>query len=319
MTIHLSPIRLGISACLLGEKVRYDGGHKYDSFLVKTLGAHVEWVPVCPEVETGFPVPREAFRLVGDPEAPRLVTQKTGIDVTGQMETWARGRLDRLAEDSLCGFVFKSKSPSSGMERVKVYNAAGMAEKKGVGIFARRFMERFPLLPVEEEGRLEDAGLREHFIERVFATSRWQEFARRKPTVGQLVAFHAAGKYQWMAHAPDLARKLGALVAAAKGRPLPELLDEYGQLRAAVMNRRATVAKNVNVLQHLAGYFKKQLTAEGRSELAQLIERYQQGWLPLIVPITLIAHYVRLFSVTYLQGQTYLEPHPLELKLRNHA
>ena len=165
-------IRLGISACLLGQEVRYDGGHKLDRFLRDTLGGYVDYVPVCPETECGFGIPREAFRLVGDPESPRLVTSRTHQDHTERMKTWAGKRVRELEKEDLCGFIFKSNSPSSGMERVKVYNEKGMPEKKGVGMFARAFMEHFPLIPVEEEGRLHDPGLRENFIEGIFAPRR---------------------------------------------------------------------------------------------------------------------------------------------------
>ena len=160
-------IKLGISACLMGQNVRYNGGHAHDPFLTQTLGRYVAYVPVCPEVECGLPVPREAMRLMGNPENPALVTIKTGIDMTGQMKTWARNRLDALQNENLCGFIFKSKSPSSGMERVKVYDESGVPSNSGVGIWARMFMDRFPLLPVEEEGRLHDPVLRENFIQQI--------------------------------------------------------------------------------------------------------------------------------------------------------
>ncbi len=314
-----STLRIGISACLLGRKVRYDGGHKLDPFLVHTLGRFVEFVPVCPEVETGFPVPREALRLVGDPAAPRLVTQKGGVDVTARMQSWARIRLDGLAALDLCGFIFKAGSPSSGMERVKVYNAAGVAEKKGVGIFARLFMERFPLLPVEEEGRLHDLPLRENFIERIFAQRRWSDLLAGGGGAGALVEFHARHKLLLMAHSPERARLLGRLVAAASGRPRGQALADYHAGFMAALGQRATVRKHVNVLQHIAGYFKRSLGAEEKAELQEIIGHYHREWVPLVAPLTLLGHYVRRFGPDYLRQQVYLHPHPLELKLRNHA
>ena len=194
-------IKLGISSCLLGNKVRYDGGHKLDPFLVNTLGQFVEYVPVCPEVESGFPVPREAFRLVGDPENPRLLTRQSGVDATARMERWLEKKLPLLEKEGLCGFIFKSQSPSSGMERVKVYNEQGVAEKNGVGIFARALMRRLPLLPVEEEGRLQDIDLRENFIVRIFVYRRWRELLAGGATAG------AAGRFpappQAAAHGPQ--------------------------------------------------------------------------------------------------------------------
>jgi len=312
-------IKLGISSCLLGNKVRYDGGHKFDPFLVNTLGQFVAYVPVCPEVESGFPVPREAFRLVGDPEAPRLLTRQGGVDSTLQMERWIEKKLPLLEKEELCGFIFKSQSPSSGMERVKVYNDKGMAEKKGVGIFARALMQRLPLLPVEEEGRLQDIDLRENFIVRIFVYRRWREMLAAGATAGRLVDFQRRHKLLLMAHSPEMARQLGKLVAAAGTRALAETLPEYEKLFLAALKQKATVRKNVNVLQHMLGYFKKQLDDFEKKELLGLIENYRQNLIPLIVPLTLLKHYIDKFREPYLSDQYYLDPHPLELKLRNHA
>jgi uncharacterized protein YbgA (DUF1722 family)/uncharacterized protein YbbK (DUF523 family) len=312
-------IRLGISSCLLGNKVRYDGGHKFDPFLVNTLGQFVEYVPVCPEVESGFPVPREAFRLVGDPERPRLVTRQTGVDATPQMERWIEKKLPQLEKEEMCGFIFKSQSPSSGMERVKVYNDKGMAEKKGVGVFARALMARLPLLPVEEEGRLQDIQLRENFIVRIFVYRRWREMLSAGAAAGRLVDFQRRHKYLLMAHSPELARQLGALTAQAGKRPLPALLAEYEGLLMAALRQKATVRKNANVLLHMLGYFKKQLDDFEKRELLRVIEEYRQSLVPLIVPLTLLKHYIDKFQQPYLIEQYYLDPHPLELKLRNHA
>jgi len=319
MNTTLPKIRLGISTCLLGQNVRYDGGHKHDPYLTKTLGVYVEYVPVCPEVECGMPIPRESLRLVGDITSPRLVTTKTGRDFTEQMQTWARGRLDELERERLCGFIFKSDSPSSGMERVKVYLGNGMPVKKGSGIFARMFMERFPLLPVEEEGRLHDPVLRENFIERIFVMQRWRELCAGAPTVGQLVSFHTDHKLLLLAHSPEHYRKMGKLVAQASQMPLQQLLDDYVVLLMNALQIKTTPRKNVNVLQHALGYFKKQLTSKEKEELLALIEQYRQGFLPLIVPITLLRHYIRKYEEPYLDRQLYFQPHPIELQLRNHV
>jgi uncharacterized protein YbgA (DUF1722 family)/uncharacterized protein YbbK (DUF523 family) len=312
-------IKLGISACLLGQKVRFDGGHKFDPYLVNTLGQFVEYVPVCPEVESGFPVPREAFRLVGDPAAPRLVTRQSAVDATAQMESWLEKKLPFLEKENLCGFIFKSKSPSSGMERVKVYNEKGMAEKNGVGIFARALMARLPLLPVEEEGRLQDIDLRENFIVRIFVYRRWRELLAVGATAGRLVDFQRRHKLLLMAHSPELARRLGKLVAAAGTRAPAGLFGEYEKLLLTALKQKATVRKNVNVLQHMFGYFKKQLDDFEKKELLAVIENYRQNLVPLIVPLTLLKHYIDKFQQPYLSDQYYLDPHPLELKLRNHA
>jgi uncharacterized protein YbgA (DUF1722 family)/uncharacterized protein YbbK (DUF523 family) len=312
-------IKLGISACLLGQKVRYDGGHKFDPFLVNTLGQFVEYVPVCPEVESGFPVPREAFRLVGDPAAPRLVTRQSGVDATAQMQRWIAKKLPLLKNENLCGFIFKSRSPSSGMERVKVYNEKGTAEKNGVGIFARALMERLPLLPVEEEGRLQDVQLRENFIVRIFVYRRWQELLAAGATVGRLVDFQRRHKLLLMAHSPEMARQLGKLVAGAGTRPAADIFPEYEKLLLTALKQKATVRKNVNVLQHMFGYFKKPLDEFEKKEMLAVIENYRQNLVPLIVPLTLLKHYIDKFQQPYLREQYYLDPHPLELKLRNHA
>lgn len=314
-----TPPRIGVSACLLGQSVRYDGGHKLDRFLRDTLGTYVTYVPVCPEVEAGFPIPREAMRLVGDPRDPRLVTGSTGVDHTGTMKAWAGRRLDLLAREGLCGFVFKSRSPSSGMGGVKVYAAAGRPAATAAGIFARAFMDRFPLVPVEDDGRLHDAGLRENFIERVFAFKRWREFIASGAAPGDLVAFHARHKYLVMAHSPAHQRALGRIVATAKGTRRAAVLSSYLAELMAGLRLMATAKKNTNVLQHMLGYFKKQLAADEKREALEVIEQYHRGLVPLVVPIVLIRHFVRKYDEPYLAGQHYLYPHPAELMLRNHV
>ncbi len=315
----LNKIKLGISSCLLGEKVRYDGGHKWDRFITDTLGKFVEFVPVCPEVECGLGVPREAMRLEGDPSAPRLVTRHTRKDHTDRLVRWAKEKVARLESEDLCGFIFKSDSPSSGMERVKVYNDRGMPVAKGVGVFARIFMEHFPLLPVEDEGRLHDPGLREHFIERLFTLKRWRQTLALGPSRGNLVDFHTRHKLLVLAHSPNHYRLLGKLVAQAKAMSLPQLYEQYQARLMEALSLKTTVTKNVNVLLHAMGYFKKQLSAEEKEELLEVIENYRKGYIPLIVPVTLINHYVRKYDQAYLRSQYYLHPHPIELKLRNHV
>ncbi|MFZ5447234.1 MAG: YbgA family protein [Thermodesulfobacteriota bacterium] len=317
----MQKIRLGISACLLGQEVRFDGGHQLDRFITDTLGRYVEFVPVCPEVECGLGIPREAMRLVGDPAAPRLVTVRTKIDHTDRMVTWAENRVRELEQEGLCGFIFKSKSPSSGMERVRVYNeqAQGSPVTKGVGMFARIFMEHFPLLPVEEDGRLHDPVLRENFIERIFVFQRWRELLAAKPGRGDLVAFHTRHKLLILAHSPDHYRELGKLVARTKELPAPDLYEGYQSRLMEALSLKATTKKNTNVLHHLMGYFKKVLAADEKQELLEIIDNYRKGYLPLVVPITLVNHYVRKYQQPYLQEQFYLHPHPVELQLRNHV
>lgn len=312
-------LRIGVNSCLLGEKTRYDGGHKHDRWITDVLGQHLELVPVCPEVECGFGVPREAFRLVGDPDRPRMVTQKTGEDVTLRMERWSADRVSELADEGLCGFIFKSKSPSNGMERVKVWNEKGQPVKQGVGIFARIFMERFPLLPVEEEGRLHDPKLRETFIEAIFTLHRWRQALAERKSLGRLVDFHARHKLLLLSHSPKHYRALGQHVAAGKGTPLPALYEAYQVGLLEALQVKTTVGKHANVLRHMAGYFKRHLDAAERGELARLVDRYQEELVPLVVPLTLLGHFARKYEVTYLLEQVYLEPHPIELKLRNHV
>jgi len=316
---RMEKIRIGISSCLLGEKVRYNGGHKLDRFLCDTLGQFVDYVPVCPEVECGLPVPRESMHLEGDPEAPRLITTRTRRDLTGQMVTWAKHRVKELEQEHLCGFIFKSRSPSSGMERVKIYDENKIPRKSGSGIFAGIFMNHFPLLPVEEEGRLHDAVLRENFIERIFIFRRWQQMTAGRLKRGDLVDYHSRHKLAIMSHSPKHLKQLGPLVAAAKSMPLKEVFAQYLAILQDALKLRATVRKNTNVLQHMMGYFKKVLGRDEKAELLDVIGCYHSGLVPLIVPLTLFNHYVRKYKEPYLAIQTYLNPHPIELKLRNHA
>jgi uncharacterized protein YbgA (DUF1722 family)/uncharacterized protein YbbK (DUF523 family) len=311
--------RLGISACLLGENVRYNGGHARDRFLTDTFGAFVEWVPVCPEVESGLSVPREAMRLVGDPAAPRLVTIDTRVDHTRRMQTWARRRVRELGSEDLVGFIFKSRSPSSGMERVKVYNESGVPRSVGVGLWARAFKDHFPLLPAEDDGRLHDPSLRENFVERIFCLRRYRDAIGSRRSRGALVAFHAAHKLQLMAHSQKILREMGQLVAHAKERSVGELFRRYEELLMGALALRATPGRNANVLQHALGYFKRELTGDEKREALEVIDAYRAGLTPLIVPVTLIAHFVRKYEEPYLTAQTYFSPHPIELKLRNHA
>ncbi|MDI6798293.1 MAG: DUF523 and DUF1722 domain-containing protein [Desulfatibacillaceae bacterium] len=312
-------IPMGISRCLLGESVRYDGGHKHDPYLTKTLSRYFEFFPVCPEVECGLPVPREAMRLVGEIDNPRLVTIKTGIDHTDRMKKWAKTRLDDLDRQNLCGFIFKSKSPSSGMERVKVYGPSGQPVNSGVGIFARLFMERFPLLPAEEEGRLHDPVLRENFIARVFVLKSFRETIQQGLTTGNLVDFHTRHKMLILSHSEIVYRQMGRLVANAGAYEPQELYKNYLELLTKALSLKPTAKKHSNVLLHMAGHFKKHMNADEKQELIGLIDDYRKGILPLIVPITLINHFVRRFGISYLAGQIYLNPHPAELGLRNHV
>lgn len=312
-------IKIGISSCLLGNNVRYDGGHKLDRYIRDTLGEYFDFVPVCPEVECGLPVPREPMRLVGDHRDPHLVTSRTGVDHTQRMKSWAGMRVNGLEKESLCGFIFKKGSPSSGMERVKVYNPKGMPHKQASGLFARAFMDHFPRIPVEEDGRLHDPKLRENFIERIFALKRWRDFLGHRKNLGKLVEFHTCEKLLLMSHSPKHFRDLGKLVGRGKSMPLKTLFEAYEKGYCDALALKSTRAKNTDVLQHIQGYFKKQLSADEKQEMVELIFRYHKGIVPLIVPVTLANHYVRKYQQRYLLQQTYLNPHPVELQLRNHV
>ena len=315
----LRPIRIGISSCLLGEPVRFDGGHKRDPFLTETFGAFVEWVPVCPEVECGFGTPRESMRLVHVDNGVRLLTVRAAVDLTDRMVEYARRRVAALDAEDLSGYVLKKDSPSCGMDRVKIYSTRGVPERSGRGIFAARLVERFPSLPVEEEGRLSDARLRENFIERVFAYWRLRRLFSDRWNLRALVDFHTAHKLILMAHSPEAYRQLGRLVARARGVGRADLKRRYTEMFMSALTVIATPRRHTNVLQHMAGYLKECLDASSKAELGTAIDDYRRALVPLVVPMTLLRHYVRVHRVSYLAGQLYLAPHPKELMLRNHA
>jgi len=312
------PITVGISSCLLGEKVRYDGGHRHDHYITDTLGRFFSFVSVCPEVGSGMSIPREAMRLEGSPASPRLVTVKTRLDLTQRMQDYCRGRVAALEHEELCGFIFKKNSPSSGLHRVKVYNN-GMPTKNGRGLFAAEVVRQFPFLPVEEEGRLADPVLRENFIERVFTYARWKRFLAAGPELGDLVQFHTAHKLLVMAHSPTIYRELGGLVGNGKQLKKVELFQRYEELLMMAMALIATVKKHTNVMMHIMGYFKGALPREEKEELLELIRQYHDHLVPQVVPITMLKHYCLKFNEPYLRGQLYLSPHPAELALRNHV
>jgi uncharacterized protein YbgA (DUF1722 family)/uncharacterized protein YbbK (DUF523 family) len=313
-------VRLGVSTCLLGESVRFDGGHKRDPFLTNILGRYVEWVPVCPEVEMGMSIPRESIRLEGAPETPRLVAIRSRTDYTETMKAWSQGRLEQLAALNLHGYVLKKDSPSCGLFRVRVYDHHNMPQRKGRGIYAEALVKRLPLLPVEEEGRLNDQRLRENFIERVFAYYRWTRLLEEEATPGGLVRFHTAHKLTLMAHSPAHYQQMGQLVAQAGKLDWDELTAAYGRMLMEGLGVMGTRGKHVNVLQHLMGFLKDHLGKEDKAELVGLIEDYRRALVPLIVPLTLLKHHLNRHSVPgWVHQQVYLKPYPKELMLRNHV
>jgi len=310
---RFSKIRLGVSACLLGEPVRFNGGHSRDRFVSREIEQMVDYVPVCPEVEVGMGAPREALRLVRIGENTRLVASNSGRDHTEAMKDYARRKAAELAALDLDGFVLKKDSPSCGMERVKVYDSNGAPSKSGRGLFAEEMMRRAPLLPVEEEGRLNDPRLRENFFVRVFAYRRLRELFSRSWTPGELVKFHAREKFLLQAHNPAAQRALGRLAARVRELPREELARRYQELFMKALSKPARPRGHVNVLQHMAGFFKRRLEGGEKRELAALIEDFRAGLTPLPAPMTLVRHHMAKFKTAYLAQQTYLAPAPKSL------
>jgi uncharacterized protein YbgA (DUF1722 family)/uncharacterized protein YbbK (DUF523 family) len=310
-------LRIGVSSCLLGENVRWDGGHKRDRFLTDELGPFVEWVPVCPEVEVGLGTPRPTLRLVRRGGDVRMIEPKSETDHTEAMRAYARRRVRELAHEDLSGYVLKKDSPSCGMERVKVHAGAGAGTRDGRGLFAEALLERFPHLPVEEEGRLGDARLRENFVVRLFAYRRLRRLFASRWNAGKLVVFHTAHKLLLLAHVPAAYSRLGRLVADARSVPRDELARRYQAELMEALARPSTRRLHTNVLQHMTGYFRGRIDVADRDELLSLIDEHRLGRLPLIVPLTLVRHHARRLGVAYLLGQVYLDPHPKELMLLN--
>jgi uncharacterized protein YbgA (DUF1722 family)/uncharacterized protein YbbK (DUF523 family) len=312
-------IRVGISSCLLGRKVRFDAGHKHDRYATDLLGHFVTFVPVCPEIEVGMGVPRESVRLVGDPENPLMVGSRSGEDWSGRMNAYARRRVKQKDLEGLSGFILKNRSPSCGMERVKVYIKPGTVERKGIGLFASALLTKFPDLPIEEEGRLTDAALRENFIERVFAYDRLQSLFAKTYSRGTIVTFHTNHKFLLLAHSPEYYRKLGKLVARIKEISPSQFKKEYRSMFMKALRFKATAKKNTNVLQHIAGFLKNHMDSSEKGDLHSAIEDYHNSLVPLIVPVTLLRHFIGKYNVEYISNQFYLNPHPKELMLRNHV
>lgn len=310
-------IAVGVSSCLLGANVRWDGGHKRDDFVTDLLGRFISWTAVCPEFEMGLGAPRESLRLVGDPAAPRLIGNKSGVDRTDALRRWAAARLKRPDVRTLRGYVLKKDSPSCGLERVRVYKESGMPEKKGRGLFAEALCSAFPMLPVEEEGRLHDPVLRENFVERVFAYDRWLRMREERITAKRLLDFHTSEKLAVMAHSPAAYRELGRLVSQAGKASPGALADDYGEKWMAALQIHATRGKHANVLQHAQGYFKREIDETDKQELNEVIASYRLGRVPLAVPLTLIKHHLRKHPHPWLLAQRYFNPYPEELALRN--
>lgn len=313
------PLRIGISSCLLGRKVRYDGGHKRSHYITDILGEYLDLVPVCPELEVGMGVPREPVRLEGSAGAPRMIGTLSRKDWSGRMRAYSGRRVRQLDRKRLSGYLLKKGSPSCGLARVKVYKARGPMERKGSGLFAAALRSRMPLLPVEEEERLNNAGVRESFIVRVFAYHRLQNLFHGRWGAGRVLAFHAAHEYLLLAHSPRHQGELERLVASIKRRDRNRFRAKYSRLFMEALSLRSTVSKNVNALQRLLGFLKRELSAAERSSVLKVIEEYRHEIVPLVVPLTLVRHYLEKHGIAFASDQVYLNPHPKELWLRNHV
>jgi len=312
-------IKIGISSCLLGIKVRFDGGHKKDDFVTGILNEFVRFIPVCPELEVGMGVPRESVRLEGAIEQPFMISTKSGIDWTKRMNKYSSVRVNKNDIKSLSGFILKKKSPSCGMERVKVYNKKGMPTHLGVGLFAKSLLEKYPSLPIEEEGRLQDAKLRENFIIRIFAYNRLQKLYAQRFDRNEFIKFHTVHKYLMLSHSPKHYKILGQMVAGINNYKPDEFRSNYLSVFMEGLKIKATTKKHTNVLQHILGFMKNQLTKYDKSSIIKSIDDYHNGLVPLIVPITLIKNYIYKYDIDYIKDQIYLSPHPKEMMLRNHV
>jgi uncharacterized protein YbgA (DUF1722 family)/uncharacterized protein YbbK (DUF523 family) len=308
-------IRIGISSCLLGQQVRYDGGHRHNGYITDSLGQFFDFVPLCPEVAIGMGVPRPPIRLV---KAARAVHARgvddPGLDVSAALATYAGRVAPKLA--GVSGYILKERSPSCGMTRVPLHDARGRPAGHSAGLYAARLMALLPELPFEEDGRLMDPGLRENFIERVFVCHRWQQLNAQRLTAKALVGFHTRHKFIVLAHDETCYRELGRLVATAGRSGMADLGRRYIRLLMQALKKPATRTRHANVLQHLSGFLKQNLDAADKRELLGLITDYRRGRVPRAVPVTLLRHYLRRFPVPYLSEQYYLTSHPDELMLR---
>lgn len=309
-------IKIGISACVLGEKVRFDSGHKSSKFVTKELSPYFEFVPVCPEVGSGMTVPRPTIRLISNQERIALIETKDPTrDHTEQMVSYSKRKVAELEQEHLRGYIVCAKSPTCGMERVKVYKKHG-AENDGVGLYTKELMQRMPWLPVEEDGRLNDPILKENFITRVYTLDDFYNSMGEEPTRNKIIAFHSRYKLTLMAHHPASYKALGSLVAHISDYDINEFYKIYREGLMTAMAHRASRKNNTNVLMHLQGYFKRNLESRAKQELRRVIDDYRVGLLPLLAPLTLIKHYLAAHPDTYLEQQAFFDPYPQELRLR---
>ena len=302
--------RVGISSCLMGMPARYTGGHASNTWFLTAMASHFQLLPVCPEIGAGMGVPREPVRLVMKEGTQRVIGRQTGTDHTEALEAFSSVFLQGFGASIPHGFILKKKSPSCGLSRIPIYEASGKKQSDGSGVFAAMLTQAMPLLPVEEEGRLNDAGLRTNFIERVYAYRDWHQQVMAAPTAGKLVAFQTRQKLALMARSPKQARRLGQLVAGAKRDNLPETLEAYAALFFETMRVIPSAGKHANVLQHLLGYLKHDLDHTEKREVLGLISQFQRCLVPLSVPLTLLRHHLRKLAHPWVETQTYLQPYP---------
>jgi len=310
-------IQVGISSCLLGDEVRYNGGHKHSALCTRDLSEYFDFVSVCPEVSIGLGVPRKPIRLVGDPSDPDIVgVANPEHNVTQPMKEFAREKVKELGD--LSGYIFIKGSPSCGLFRVKVYNESGFPQQEmGRGVYARVVTDTYPLLPVEEAGRLMDPVLRENFITRVFAYQTFISLKKAGLTAKKLIDFHASYKYTLMAHDPQSHASLGRMLADLGNQDLAELGDRYLQALMESLTKKASRKSNTNVLSHIQGYLKNHLSSKEKEKLVEAIEQYRNGIIPLIVPIILLKNHFHTYPNEYIAKQSYLQPYPDNLSLRN--
>ncbi|MCP4971507.1 MAG: DUF523 and DUF1722 domain-containing protein [Arcobacter sp.] len=310
-------MKIGISSCLLGTMCRYDGGHSKDKFILNELGKYFDFKPFCPE-KIIFATPREAIRLVKKDEKIKVKTSNTNIDVTSKVKNISEELVSQIEEDELCGFIFKSKSPTCGMQRVKVYKEnKGVPENSEVGIFAGEVKDKYPLLPTEEEGRLGDAWLRENFLMQIFAYKNIFEFLKYEASFKKLVDFHTSYKYLIYSKSHISYKKLGNIVANHKKLNLKEVLEKYKLCFLETIYKKGSILKTYNILLHIFGYFKKHISKDEKKEILDSVEEFKQGIIPLIAVVKILNLYVTRFDIKYLKIQKFLNPYPKELALRS--
>ena len=310
-------IPVGISACLTGQSVRYNGGHTQSALCLRTLSRYFTFKPFCPEVAAGFGIPRPTMRLIGEPASPRLTySDRADVDLTEQLLTGVAAYLPDV--EQLDGYILMKNSPSCGKERVKVYQPDGtLNQVRGQGLFASRLQQHYPLLPIEEEGRLHDARLQENFILRVYAHYNFRCEVLGAPSYHNLLQFHSSYKYVLMAHSQVVYRQLGRMLAESHKRPLQQVLNEYISRLMGALSRPALRKGHSNVLLHILGYLKKSVPGHARQHIVDIIHRYRHGQIPLVTPLILIKHYIEQHGSDYIRAQRYLQPYPDDLGLQN--